>query len=256
MKKNIYLNYGPKSDLDHRLRLIKDAGFDGVFLWYDESIIADLVAKVRALNLDIETFHLPYENCNHLWLDDELGEGYYHNIINGVIAAAKYQVKTVIMHNMSGHNPPPYNEIGLNRIKKILDVCQQYDINLAIENVRDIKYTNYIFDNIKHSYLKMCLDFGHTHAFKYALRDVDFEKYGHLIVCIHISDNNGDGDEHLVPFVGNIDYQAILAKLKHINYQGPLTSEAHWQNLMPEAEFIALVYKALVKLEKIYGGSK
>lgn len=254
MIKNLYLNYGPKSDIFKRLDLIKKNGFDGVFLWYDEEHIDEWVKLTRNLELDIETFHLPYENCNHLWLDDELGSNYVSSLIKGVRSAGKYQVKNVIMHTMSGHNAPIPNSLGLERIERILEVCKEVNVNLAIENVRDINYSNYIFNNLNHKHLKMCLDFGHTHAFRYNIDDFDFKKYGHLITCVHISDNHGDGDEHLIPFHGNIEYKKIIEKLVSIGFTGPITSEAHWHNLMPEDEFISLVYKSLLKLEEIFGG--
>ena len=254
MDKYTYLNYNPDSDLDIRLHLIKDAGFDGVFLMYcDGEVFDDLVNKVKAINLKIETFHLPFGLCNHLWIDDDLGEEYLQEIIRGVKSAGRHSVKTVIMHTMSGKNPPHWNKLGLARIKLILGVCEQENVILALENVRDIKYSDYVLQNIKHPNLKMCFDFGHTQAFAYNIKDIDMNKYKGLITCLHIHDNHGDGDEHFLPFTGTIDYEYIVKQLKTIGYNGNLTSEAHWHNLMPEPKFVVLAYKALQEIEKMFG---
>jgi sugar phosphate isomerase/epimerase len=261
MKKNIYLNYYPREAMDYRLSVIKRTGFDGVFLMYDDSNeFGDMVNKVGKMGLEIETFHLPYDICNHLWLDDDLGRQYVEDLIRGVRAAAYYGVKTVIMHTMS-KDSPDYNELGITRIREILKVCVELNVDLALENVRDYHYTDFVFNRIKHPNLKMCLDFGHTNAFGYKFKDLDLTNYKGLITCLHIHDNHGHGDEHLIPFTGEIDYKSVVAKLKEINYTGPLTSEAHLRlpNIDPrkvtmtDEEFIKTVYKALLVIESYFG---
>lgn len=45
-------------------------------------------------------------------------------------------IPMVIMHLSSKKNPPMYNEIGLNRIKEIVQYAKQLNIKIAFENTR------------------------------------------------------------------------------------------------------------------------
>jgi sugar phosphate isomerase/epimerase len=159
------------------------------------------------------------------------------------------------MHVIGGTKRPMYSEIGLQRVKKIIEVCEELDVNLALENVREIVHINYIFENLKSRKLRMCLDFGHLNCFTKNTFEIDFEKYRDLIICTHIHDNDGSNDQHRLPFYGNVDYQYIAKELKKIGYQGPLTSEARIKekHMFTEDEFIIKVYEALTKIEKYFG---
>ncbi len=46
---------------------------------------------------------------------------------------------------------------------------------------------------------------------------------------IHIDDNFGDSDAHLIPGEGNIDFDALAAALKGIDYQGFISAELGFQ---------------------------
>jgi sugar phosphate isomerase/epimerase len=55
---------------------------------------------------------------------------------------------------------------------------------------------------------------------------VDFIKnMGHKIIHVHLHDNHGERDEHLVPGQGSIDFKPIIRALKAINYDGFIVVE-------------------------------
>ena len=47
------------------------------------------------------------------------------------------------------------------------------------------------------------------------------------IVNVHLHDNNGEQDTHLSLGKGNINFSAVLANLRKIEYKGPLIVEVH-----------------------------
>lgn len=257
MKKYIFLDYGLEYDLRSRLQKIKDKGFDGVFLWYydDENQLEETIAACNEFQLEIETIHLPFDACNQLWLEGEAGDQYTQLMIKGVKKAAEHGIPTVIMHTMSKKNAPLYNPLGLARIRQILDVCEQYQVNLAIENVRNIVYNHYVFFHLQSPRLKMCLDFGHLHCFGYTLDAQDFSYLRDKIICTHIHDNDGEDDQHLVLFYGNLPVREVITHLKEIDYQGPLTSEARILDprfAWTEDDFLDAVFQSLEKLESMW----
>jgi len=44
--------------------------------------------------------------------------------------------------------------------------------------------------------------------------------FGKLLICTHISDNDGSGDQHKVPGTGLIDWAALVEAFREIGYQG------------------------------------
>ena len=244
-----YFDFTNKLSPIERAKLIKQAEFKGVFLFYGEDI--DEIAKiVRNEGLEIETIHLRFENCNHLWLDTDFGRDYINATKKGILAASRNNIKTVVFHISSKNNPPEYNELGLKRIREILDFAEEVDVNFAIENLRRLDYLDYIFDNLSSPKLKFCFDSGHANAFTKNIETFEFEKYKEKLICVHLHDNDGSHDSHLIPFSGNIDFLKLANNLKKINYQGPLTSEVIIKTDIDLLDGLKEIKKSLEKIEE------
>lgn len=254
MKHNIYFEYQISSPYDRRLELIKSAGFDGIFLKIDENDNnEEIINAARKLGLDIEAFHLSADNCNSLWEETIKGEIYTETIINGIKSASRYQIPIVVMHISSGNYPPAINPIGLVRIKRILEVANRYQVNLALENLRRLDYLDYILDNVNDPYLRFCFDSGHANAFTKNIDSFDFKKYEELLICIHLSDNDGSYDEHQLPFQGNINWPKLMKNLQQANFGGPLTLEAiNKDHQITEEEYLKQSKEVLKRLTKLY----
>ena len=74
------------------------------------------------------------------------------------------------------------------------------------------------------------------------------------IFCVHLHDNHGEKDEHLIPFEGTIDWEWLMDKLISCDYKGPITMELVYQNHYIEqdmTEFYKKGYEAGQRLEKM-----
>lgn len=245
---NTYFHFTDKLSVEEKAKAIKEMGFDGVFV-FDDEVLDEAIMEVRKQNLHIEALHLPFKNCNHLWLDDDEGVKYTNIAIQGIKKAKEHLIPTVVFHISSKDNPPLYSEIGLRRIKEILKVAEELDINFALENLRRLDYLDYVYENIKSDKLKFCFDSGHANAFTKNLEDFKFSKYQEKLVCVHFSDNFGDYDSHLIPFMGNINWEKLAKKLYTIGFNGPLTSEA----IIKDEDPIVGLKKIKEALDKIEG---
>ncbi|HXW07042.1 MAG TPA: sugar phosphate isomerase/epimerase [Vicinamibacterales bacterium] len=69
----------------------------------------------------------------------------------------------------------------------------------------------------------ICLDFGHAHL----LGDVAdaIETAAEHVIATHVHDNRGRTDEHLVPYLGSIDWDLALVTMQKIGYEGTYTME-------------------------------
>ena len=64
----------------------------------------------------------------------------------------------------------------------------------------------------------VCLDYGHAHLMGDVGEAIETLS-GHLLTT-HVHDNYGKRDDHLVPFAGNIDWDAAMMSTQKIGYDG------------------------------------
>lgn len=72
--------------------------------------------------------------------------------------------------------------------------------------------------------LGICVDTGHCNVLGDDPGDC-VRLCGSLLKAVHIHDNFGNGDDHLVPFIGNIKWESFRQALKEIGFDGPLSLE-------------------------------
>lgn len=69
----------------------------------------------------------------------------------------------------------------------------------------------------------ICLDFGHAHLMGEVGDAV--EAAAEHVISTHVHDNHGRDDEHLVPYLGSIDWDHALVTMQKIGYDGVYVME-------------------------------
>ena len=159
----------------------------------------------------------------------------------------------VIMHLTGGFNAPMYNEKGLRRIKDICDYAKSLNMKVAFENTKIKGYLDYVMDNIDNDNVGVCFDSGHCHA--HFNDELDFEKFKNRIFAVHLHDNDGLDDLHLLPFDGTIDWEHTIKRLKESNYEGSITLEIHYHRdyvNMSVEEFYKKGYEIGLRIKKMF----
>ena len=237
---------------------IKKAGFKNVFIqWYNnnewECSQEEQLKYISRQGLNIIFAHLGYQNINNIWLENEIGEQLVERYINDIKTCKENGVDLVIMHLSSKVNPPMYNEIGINRLRKIIDYARTLGVKIAFENTRTEGYLEYVFDNIHSDNIGICYDAGHCHAhFK---DKFNWKLFKNKIFAVHLHDNRGTEDEHLIPFDGTIHWEQVVKALQNANYGGPVTLEICYRNEYLEfnvEEFYNKGYETGNKLANIF----
>lgn len=116
-----------------------------------------------------------------------------------------------------------YGEIGLNRIRKIVEYAKALNVKVAFENTKIEGYLEYVLENIKDDNVGICFDSGHYHV--HFNDKFKFELFKDRIFAVHLHDNDKSDDLHLMPFEGTINWKEVISKLKECNYTGPITLE-------------------------------
>lgn len=247
----------PKKEL---YQLIKQVGFDGVMLWWGE-MQDDLNLekhknpdRAREQGLFIENVHAPFHGASNLWLDNIEGQDYAERINSSIEDCAIHEIPTIVAHVSCREALPLKRKVGLNRLKKIVDTAEKKGINIAIENLRRPEYFEYIFGNIKSERLKFCFDSGHQNC---RTPDYDFlSQYKDKLIAIHLHDNDGKEDQHLLPYDGTTDWGKIMRRLKEIDYKGYISLEAAnlgYENLENNPlAFLNIAYGRAKRLQGIY----
>ena len=193
---------------------IKNAGFKNVFVqWYDENwdySQEEQVKLCKELGFNIIFAHLGYQNINSIWKDGIEGNDLVERYKNDIKDCHENGIPMVVMHLTSKKEAPMYGEIGLDRIKKIVEYAKELDVKVAFENTKIKGYLEYVLDNIKDENVGICFDAGHYHV--HFNDEFDFEFFKDRIFAVHLHDNDKSSDLHLLPFDGTIDWKYVMSK--------------------------------------------
>jgi sugar phosphate isomerase/epimerase len=229
----IYHYFGYKLPIRDRFSLIKSAGFDAVGLWRDHYFgwtdYRAYAGIAREAGLAVVDGHAPFARdwalVNSLWSDTQAGETTLEIYLRAVVEAAEDGVKNLIIHleNSFEETPPPPNELGADRLKRVADLAEKRGVTLCAENIINHSYLEYAFERIRSPGLRFCYDAGHRHCGE---PDTDLlSLYGDRLAALHLHDNDGGGDRHFVPFEGTIDWQSEMSAIAATGYDGAITLE-------------------------------
>lgn len=111
----------------------------------------------------------------------------------------------------------------------LAEYAQKCGVRLAFENMRSPwegqGYHRYgstareILRLADYFGMDCCWDFGHAHTSRLCQSEELRLLKGRLTV-LHVNDNHGELDEHLIPFLGTIDWADAMAGLKDADFHG------------------------------------
>lgn len=252
MRKGIFFNFGYRLRFPERLELIHRTGFDSVMLWWGGGDEEDVVAQAERQGLYCCNAHLPYDNINCIWLDGEEGDACTDRLCSLIAKCGRLSVPVAVLHVSSSRTPPPFGEVGMERVRRMLDAGEKYDVDLAFENLYPVEYLDYIFANTSSKRAKFCYDSGHHYNWrpeKNLLAD-----YGDRLAALHLDDNEGDRDSHMLPYDGKVNWDAVTDGLAALDYDGVLSVELHQDRhekyaAVPAEEYMRAAFERTLRIE-------
>jgi len=121
------------------------------------------------------------------------------------------------------------------RLKDLNDYAESHQIDLLFENqIPDkLNYTHIFPSSVKewveilnNTNTKACLDVAHLAVQGDSFKET-VEILGDSLKSIHLSDNDGLSDLHLLPGEGKVLQDDALDYLEKVNYQGPIVFEVN-----------------------------
>ena len=147
----------------------------------------------------------------------------------------------MVMHPTNLPHDPYYSrkkarDENLRYLAPFIEDAKKHGVGIAVENMVDFRGNRRrycggdpeelieLVDMINDKSVGICIDTGHAHQ-----AGIDVGSYirlaGDRIKSTHINDNNREGDSHLPPFFGSIDWLDTMQAFKDINYQGDFSFE-------------------------------
>ncbi|MFA7184296.1 MAG: TIM barrel protein [Victivallales bacterium] len=238
-----YMNY----KLEYAIERLASWGYQAVELWggrphaYAYDLDRDHIRSIKkALNANKMTvsafipaqFRYPVSLC----IDDmTIRQSSIEYIKKSIDASSDMEIGIVTV--CPGHSVYPQSfDSAWNHLKNSLDELTIYaagkGITLALEPAHpmetDLIQTSddalRILKELNQDNLKILLDIGHLNVNKEPFCDA-VRKLKDYLVLIHLDDNHGIFDEHLIPGYGNINYMPIFKEFANINYDNCVTLE-------------------------------
>ena len=203
----------------------------------------------------------------HLWLGCAFCtyQDHYDGLLDWFVLYDATGVKNAVLH-VDGIRPNEAltveerldeNARKLNEMAKFIR-DNSLDVRICLENLirffGDIDTINALMDRLDPDVFGICLDTGHLNLTEDTDQRNFILKAGKRLRALHIADNEGRSDQHMMPFgKGNVDFAEIVEALREINYEGLFNLEIPGENRVPfeirkyKLDYIVKCYEYLMK---------
>lgn len=266
---------------DHKaVELIKQAGFDAIdYSYYYEKECEEILgenykeyAREFRAYLDLSGIscnqaHAPFTFQYGMNLD--VSEEKYLHIVRSMESAAILGAKNIVVHAVTVPEDVDFEAYNIEYYKSFIPYCEAFNIHVAVENLfsRDPKRhrlvgklgspkeLNRIIKKIDSPWIVACVDVGHAALTGYEPEDFISRVDPGILKCLHIQDNDYLDDRHMLPYLANLNWSAVMTALKKCGYEGELTFEIvkYLQKFPPELipdalKFAAVIGKHLISI--------
>jgi sugar phosphate isomerase/epimerase len=210
--------------------------------YHNPSVVADLQQWLAEARLELHSVHAPVS-------DPAAGRpGEYMSIASAdakarALAVAEVEralqiarrmpMKVFVVHlgwprthkGFGGSN----RDAARRSLETLFEVAEPLGVRLAVEVIpndlsRPGSLVHLAEEGLESADIGICLDVGHAHLEGDLIDAIEITS-GHLAL-LHVHDNRGRVDDHLVPFDGTIDWPAAVTALQKVGYDGALIVEA------------------------------
>ena len=152
----------------------------------------------------------------------------------------------------TGHQAadPRKLDAAFNSLEILAIFAKHRGVTIALENTANelgspASLAQFIKDTHLHN-LGFCFDIGHAHMEGGV--DAGFQLMRDRVVTVHVHDNHGEKDEHLLPWEGTIDWDAVLGEFAGTPEPLPLVLEL--KETAPGSPSLDQIRTVFDKLEK------
>ncbi|MGM9682295.1 MAG: sugar phosphate isomerase/epimerase family protein [Eubacteriales bacterium] len=194
--------------------------------------------------LKIVQTHAPFQFKN--WDDPEHFENIiFARTVRSLEISAILGAEVCVVHGLQyipyDENAEKLFDMNMDFYRRLLPYAEEFGVKIGVENlwqrdkrrkciVRSVcgytdEFIRYI-DTLSSPYIVACVDVGHAGLVPGGDEAQDMiRKLGARVGALHIHDNDYQGDLHMMPYFGKMDWNEITNALAEINYNGVFTYE-------------------------------
>ena len=259
-----FVNYYDAT-LEETAALLKKIGFETVMIgWRGREVTAEKCRIAMEAGLEIDHIHAPFDKINDLWFPGDAGEEMLARLIECLDLCADLDIRKMVVHISSGVDAPQVCDTGLERFDRLQARARERGVTVCYENQRKVANLAVMLERYPEA--AFCWDTGHEYCFTPGKEFMPV--FGDRIQCIHAHDNDAEyqGDTHLVPGDGSLDFKKITDRLRNANFDQPLVMECFiWLSgqkpkslelygKMTQEEYYQHVYEGAVMVRRLLDG--
>ncbi len=255
MKLGVSFNCYDGLDIEAQIALMKKNDFEASFIGAESPVVDEVVKRLKQENISCENLHGPLStdtsNVNDMWRNSERSEEIFNRIMHSIEKCGQYEIPMIVLHVTAGNTPPRPNERGYERFAKVFERAKELGVEIACENIRT--YANLAFMLEQFPDAGFCWDIGHE---AYSGDNVQFmPMFGNRLNSVHIHDNMLDGDHHMIPGDGKIDFDRVVRQIAESPYEGSImlelsTKQSDFYNNVTPEEYYKRAACAARRLER------
>lgn len=217
-----YADYNFGIDHSHR---------NGVYAENPEKYINSISEFSHKIGIELVQAHSPMGTP----LEDD--GSFLSDTLRCVDACGAWGIKNLVVHSgyRRGLSLDETFEENKAFFTPLLDRAEKYGVNILVENFNKMCIEGlYWIDNapdllrmincVNHPLFHAVWDVGHANMQEMP-QDEALGLLGKHVRALHIQDNMGDKDSHLMPFLGSLSLDAVMNGLMDIGYDGYFTFE-------------------------------
>ena len=191
-----------------------------------------LKALGKQLGINYVQAHLPGGNP----LAEEGFEKLLSSNIRCIDICGKLGIKNAVIHAgwQQGIDKQEFYKKNKDFIKLLIPSLEANGVNLCVENSckANLGKFFYFFDGrelreflnyVDHPLVTACWDTGHANIEGHQYDDII--ALGDKLTALHINDNHGQKDEHMMPYMGTLNIDEVMTALSEIGFKGYFTFE-------------------------------
>ncbi|MBR7133131.1 MAG: sugar phosphate isomerase/epimerase [Clostridia bacterium] len=237
---------------EEAIRAIAEAGFNAFDISlerlqkkdntpYTMDYARELRALADGLGIECNQAHAPFPSSVG---DTQKDAEIYKSIIFAMEFAAALGAKIIVVHPKHhlcyAECADELFEMNVEFYKSLIPYCKKFGIKVACENMwqsnkktgavtdstcsRAWEFCKYL-DAIDSEWIVGCLDIGHISLVNADISDFIHKMGNKRLQALHVHDTDYVRDLHTLPFLGKIDFNAVVKALAEIDYKGDLTFE-------------------------------
>lgn len=199
-----------------------------------QEMVNEILAEAERLNMPFQICHLPFFGAQ-ITTDPAYAEFAGKWLLASVDVAKALGVDHAVVHpncttvTLRSYDKQKHYDSAMAHLSPVAERAAQVGLNLVIENTR-------LVPGIRQSHrycqgpeelceiadalgMGICWDFGHANLAGFKQSEA-LSYIGKRLKVLHVNDNRGADDDHIAPFMGNVDWVDAMHGLALAEFDG------------------------------------